>query len=225
MSSFGAAAALMRAAEADWLARTAGERARRHLVRLLDWAIEVSEEVNLERRTPQDPSRQLVRTLVEQLQAIAGLEVRQPADSFAALEQLFELQELYLLARIEPDDEEDDHEEETVDVAAMSDAELARAIKVARATGITGLEVQMDAIAAAAGVTLQDLRGPSRRREIVELRRQIAAHLQSCGLSLPAIARLLQRDHTTVAHLLRTRTKREGTRARPPAMHSRRRSC
>jgi hypothetical protein len=206
-AAFAETTALKRDIERDWLASTAAERGRRHLVRLLDWAIGVCEEVNLGRRSPQDQALQLACALTEQLEAIAGLEVRRPDDSAAALERLFELQELYLLARAEPDgDGEDSGDEETVDVAAMSDAELARAITVARSTGTPALEAQMESIAAAAGVTLEELRGPSRHREVVELRRQLAVHLRSRGWSLTTIGRLLNRDHSTVVHLLRSRS-------------------
>ncbi len=212
-AAFAETTALKRHIERDLLASTAAERGRRHLVRLLDWAIGVLEEVNLGRRSPQDLAPRLACALTEQLEAVAGLELRRPEGSAVALERLFELQELYLLARAKPDgDGEDGGDEETVDVAAMSDAELARAIKVARSTGTRPLEAQLESVAAAAGVTLEELRGPSRRREMVELRRRLAADLQSRGWSLSATGRLLNRDHSTVVHLLRSRSRPERAR-------------
>lgn len=175
----------MREAEAERLARTAAERSRRHLLRLLDWAIAVCEEVNLGRRSAGDPRLRLVESLIDQLQAIAGLEPAPAASAGEALERLFQLQALYLLGDL------------------GSDEEMARAMARARSAGRPELEAQAERIAGAAGVSLQVLRGASRRRELVDLRRLVAHHLQSRGCSLPAIGRLLHRDHSSVVNLLR----------------------
>lgn len=53
------------------------------------------------------------------------------------------------------------------------------------------------------GLTLDDLRSPSRRRPLV-LARQEAIHeiRQATTQSLPAIGRFFDRDHTTVIHAI-----------------------
>jgi hypothetical protein len=175
----------MERAQAERLARTAAERSRRHLLRLLDWAIAVCEEINLGHRPAQDLAMAGVAALIEQLEAIGGGQPAPVASTGDALERLFTLQEGYLLNAREPDDE------------------LARAMEQARWNGPPELEAQAERIAGAAGVSLQVLRGPSRRRELVAVRRLVAHHLQSRGCSLPAIGRMLNRDSSSVVNLLR----------------------
>jgi hypothetical protein len=90
------------------LVRQRGERARRHLVRLLDWAIRACEEANTKGRTAPPP---LAAALLEQLQLVAGQEARLPASNQEVLNELLELQELYLLAETPADDTEASAEE------------------------------------------------------------------------------------------------------------------
>lgn len=58
-------------------------------------------------------------------------------------------------------------------------------------------------MAADAGVTLDDLYGPSRKAHLVELRRRISVRLHEDGVSYPEIGRLLNRHHTTILHHVR----------------------
>lgn len=53
--------------------------------------------------------------------------------------------------------------------------------------------------------TLANLRGPSRNRRLVAIRMHVMYEIRRrCdGISLPRIARLMNRDHTTVMHALR----------------------
>lgn len=54
------------------------------------------------------------------------------------------------------------------------------------------------------GVTISDLRGPCRKQPLVHYRQDLIAKLRAkTDLSLPAIGRLLNRDHTTVLYALR----------------------
>jgi chromosomal replication initiation ATPase DnaA len=87
----------------------------------------------------------------------------------------------------------------------MDDERLARALTAA---GGLRYEPEVESIAAAAGVTVERLRGRCRRRELVELRRIVARYLRSRGCTLPEIGRAIGRDHTTVLALLRGRPRR-----------------
>jgi Bacterial dnaA protein helix-turn-helix len=80
------------------------------------------------------------------------------------------------------------------------DADLAAAVDAARRLRHMA-EVQQ--IVAAAGLTLDQVRGHGRRREETEVRRIVAAYLRRRGCSLPEIGRVLNRDHTSVLNLLR----------------------
>jgi hypothetical protein len=81
------------------------------------------------------------------------------------------------------------------------DADLAAAVAAARRLRHVA-DVQQ--IVAAAGLTLDQVRGHRRRREETEVRRIVAAYLRRRGCSLPEIGRVLNRDHTSVLNLLRT---------------------
>ncbi|HEY7202437.1 MAG TPA: hypothetical protein VIC57_19615 [Candidatus Dormibacteraeota bacterium] len=192
----------MHESEAAWRARTAAERSRRHLLRLLDWAIAVCEEVNLGLRDDDDPRRRAVTTLVEQMRVIAGLEQRLGTSAGDLLDQLFELQERYVLAPPGRDDE------------------LESVMELAQARGTQELALQAERIALSAGLSLQVLRGPGRTRELVRVRRLIANHLKSRGCSLPAIGELLNRDHSSVVNLLRPASRAAGTPTAAAGEHS-----
>jgi len=56
---------------------------------------------------------------------------------------------------------------------------------------------------AAAGVTVEQMRGRGKGPRVVEVRRIVAAYLRRRGCSLPEIGRVLNRDHTSVLYLLR----------------------
>src|SRR5258708_18370154 len=85
-------------------------------------------------------------------------------------------------------------------VTGTADADLAAAVAAARRLRFT---VEVEQIAAAAGVTVEQVRGRGKGRELVEVRRIVAAYLRRRGCSLPEIGRVLNRDHTSVLHLLR----------------------
>jgi chromosomal replication initiation ATPase DnaA len=86
------------------------------------------------------------------------------------------------------------------------EAYLAAAVAAARRVPVAA---EVEEIVAAAGMTMADLRAPSRKREMMEVRRIVAAYLRRRGCSLPEIGRVLNRDHSTVLHLLRTTPRTE----------------
>lgn len=60
------------------------------------------------------------------------------------------------------------------------------------------------------GVSVEEIKGPRRTREIVQVRDCVIRRLRDeMGLSLVAIGRILNRDHTTIVASLK-RTKRSG---------------
>lgn len=65
-----------------------------------------------------------------------------------------------------------------------------------------GWRMAAETIAEQAGLSLADVQGPRRDKQTVAVRRVVVRYLRAEGLSLPAIARLLRRDHTSVLHLL-----------------------
>lgn len=62
------------------------------------------------------------------------------------------------------------------------------------------------------GLTLEDLRGPCRRREVAWPRQEaMAAVYANCRVSLPWVGRFFgNRDHTTVLHAIRRVAERRG---------------
>ena len=82
-----------------------------------------------------------------------------------------------------------------------ADANLAAAVAAARRLRFT---TEVEQIVRAAGVTVEQMRGRGKGRELVEVRRIVAAYLRRRGCSLPEIGRVLNRDHTSVLNLLRT---------------------
>lgn len=61
----------------------------------------------------------------------------------------------------------------------------------------------MARVAALHNVTVEDIVGPSRSRQICEARWAAMRELRLSGKSTPWIGRLLNRDHSTVVHGLR----------------------
>ena len=55
-------------------------------------------------------------------------------------------------------------------------------------------------------VTIADVLSPSQTRDIVKARRQIARELRAADKSLPDIGRILNRDPSSIFHLLKTET-------------------
>jgi len=98
-----AASAAMVEAQLEELARTAGERRRRRIVRLVDRAIAQCEFVNLTGGGTR-PAPAAARDLVEWLQLVAGEPVERPSTSVETLNELFRLQCAYLRT-VEDDDE------------------------------------------------------------------------------------------------------------------------
>jgi chromosomal replication initiation ATPase DnaA len=94
-------------------------------------------------------------------------------------------------------------------VADEADADSDLAIAVAAARRLR-FETDVEQIASAAGVTVDQVRGSSRAPALVEVRRIIAAYLRRRGCSLPEVGRFLNRDHTSVMHLLRVPAKAAG---------------
>ena len=56
------------------------------------------------------------------------------------------------------------------------------------------------AASAVSGSTIEDVTGPSRRRDLALPRMAAMAIARGEGLTLPVVARLFGRDHTTVLH-------------------------
>jgi chromosomal replication initiation ATPase DnaA len=81
-------------------------------------------------------------------------------------------------------------------------ADLAAAVAAARRLRFM---TEVREIVDAAGLTVEQLRGHDKRRELMELRRIVATYLRRRGCSLSEIGRVLNRDHTSVLNLLRTR--------------------
>jgi hypothetical protein len=81
-----------------------------------------------------------------------------------------------------------------------ADADLAAAVAAARRLRFT---TEVEQIVVAAGVTVEQVRGRGKGRELVEVRRIVAACLRRRGCSLPEIGRVLNRDHTSVLYMLR----------------------
>ena len=81
-----------------------------------------------------------------------------------------------------------------------ADADLAAAVAAARRLRFT---VAVEQITSAAGVTVEQMQGRGKDRELVEVRRIVAAYLRRRGCSLPEIGRVLNRDHTSVLNMLR----------------------
>src|SRR5688572_23026474 len=61
----------------------------------------------------------------------------------------------------------------------------------------------LDAVANCHRTTVRDITGPSRLAYIVHARRDAMRLLRALGLSLPAIGRMLNRDHSVVLRGLR----------------------
>lgn len=53
------------------------------------------------------------------------------------------------------------------------------------------------------GLTMAQLKSANRDPQMVECRRRVSKYLRHHGWSMPAIGRFIDRDHTTVLHLLR----------------------
>lgn len=68
----------------------------------------------------------------------------------------------------------------------------------------------MTTVAAKHGLSIADLRGRSQGRPIRLARAEAVAGLREKGLSMRAIARIVDRDHKTVDHLLRRHRERSG---------------
>ncbi len=88
-----------------------------------------------------------------------------------------------------------------------TEAELTAAVAAARRLRYTA---EVEQIVGAAGVTVDQMRGRRKGRELVEVRRIVAAYLRRRGCSLPEIGRVLNRDHTSVLNLLRASARRTG---------------
>lgn len=60
------------------------------------------------------------------------------------------------------------------------------------------------------GITLADLKSPSRLKRIVHARHEFMAECAAVGRSTPQIGEFLDRDHSTVIHGVRAHKKRQG---------------
>jgi len=63
------------------------------------------------------------------------------------------------------------------------------------------------------GVSVEDMRGPSRVTKISHARQEAMALMHGhCGMSLPEVGRKFDRDHTTVLHAIRVLRKRKAAK-------------
>jgi hypothetical protein len=67
-----------------------------------------------------------------------------------------------------------------------------------------------------AKLTLRQFRSECRLGKYVEARRKLCIRARGCNYSLPQIGRALNRDHTTVLHLLRCLPRKKYTRSHKP---------
>jgi hypothetical protein len=118
-SAIAEASAVMVREASDQLASTAAERRRRQVLRLIDLALEQCEERNLAAAGPRKgiaPPRDLgppsmALALIDWLQLQEGGAAQPPQRNQEALEELFRLQQAYLLT---PEGELDDEQLEEV---------------------------------------------------------------------------------------------------------------
>lgn len=61
----------------------------------------------------------------------------------------------------------------------------------------------LEAVAKRHRLTIDEIRGPSRKRYICNARWDAMRLLRDRGMSLPTIGRILNRDHATIIHGLR----------------------
>ncbi len=186
----------------------------------IDSALAACEEIN--QVEPRRPPRWVLH-LISKLQSANGTLAWEPADTVEAHAELLDLQVRHL--RTPP------AEALAEALGSLSRARAglrqareqlaaaeARRIAVEAARGVrcsAGYEADLEEIAEAAGASLAMLRGRSRRRALVELRRIGARYLRTRGCSLPEIGGLLGRDHTTILHLLEAPTPGAGVEVRP----------
>ncbi len=88
-----------------------------------------------------------------------------------------------------------------LDRAACEEILAASGLPTSRGPDVPGI---IGKVAAAFGVTVKELSGPSRLRRVL-VPRQVAMFLarETCGLSFPRLAAAFGRDHTTVLHAVR----------------------
>lgn len=55
------------------------------------------------------------------------------------------------------------------------------------------------------GITEELLKGQQRKRSLVDARQKCAKRLQETGMSYPQIGKLMNRDHTSIMHLVKVR--------------------
>ena len=72
------------------------------------------------------------------------------------------------------------------------------------------LEKYVKARAHDLGVSLKDIKGPRRHKPLVAFRRDIARRAHQAGFYLAEIGRVLNRDHTTIRHLIMNNGHGEG---------------
>lgn len=75
------------------------------------------------------------------------------------------------------------------------------------------MKVNLTALAQRLGYTLEELRTPNRKRELVDARQKFALHLKASGYRPAEIARILHRDWGSIRHLLK------GRKRQPPKVH------
>lgn len=91
----------------------------------------------------------------------------------------------------------------------LSQADLARCEEIA-GNGAGDVKPFVDAVAAATGLPARLIYGHDRRRNIVAARHLVFYAAHRSGISLSAIGRAMNRDHTTVMSGVRNEAARRG---------------
>ncbi len=186
----------------------------------IDSALAACEEIN--EVEPKPPPRWVLH-LIATLQSANGTLAWEPADTVEAHAELLDLQVHHLhtppaealaealgsLRRARADLRQAREQLAGVEARRIA-VEAARGVRC-----VAGYEADLEEIAEAGSASLAMLRGRSRRRPLVELRRIGARYLRMRGCSLPEIGELLGRDHTTILHLLEAPTPGAGVPRRP----------
>lgn len=90
----------------------------------------------------------------------------------------------------------------------LDQSDLSRAAEIYNVAPAAAMELAAE-WCAACGVTMNEIRGPSRNARMVRARQGLMYVLHHrLGMSLPDIGRMMRRDRTTVVHGVRAEEKR-----------------
>ena len=90
----------------------------------------------------------------------------------------------------------------------MTPQDLARAAEIANPARPGSVRQAIQDVSAATGVSVEDLLGRGRRREITQARQLAMFIAREKGAAYSVIARVFGRDHTTIIHGVRAEAAR-----------------